>query len=54
MENTESIINFIRGIGLVIHERSLTEVTFLPGIAIEQGALVIDLEKLSYLGDILH
>ena len=43
MANTQHIINFIREVGLQVHERSLSDATFLPGISIERGELVADL-----------
>lgn len=57
MENkeiTDQIVAFIQSIGIGIHERSLDEPTFLPGIGILNGELIIDREKLTYPGDILH
>ena len=54
MANTQHIINFIREVGLQVHERSLSDATFLPGILIERGELVVDLEKLDHPGDMLH
>ena len=43
MANTQHIINFIREVRLQVHERSLSDATFLPGISIERGELVVDL-----------
>lgn len=54
MANQQHIIDFIREIGLQVHERSLSDTTFLPGISIEQGELVVDLERLNHPGDMLH
>jgi len=48
------ILSFLDRIGIVATERSLPEKTFLPGILIERGTLVIDREKLKYPGDLLH
>ena len=50
----ERIISFLTSIGLRVHQRALPDTTFLPGIAIEGGELVVDREKLSYPGDLLH
>lgn len=51
---TEKIINFVKGIGLQVKLASLDTPTFLPGIKIETGTILIDNEKLLYPGDILH
>jgi hypothetical protein len=51
---TQIIIDFVREIGLVVQEREIEEPTFLPGIAVESGQLVIDHKKLAHPGDLLH
>jgi hypothetical protein len=48
------IISFLQDIGITVEERSIEEDTFLPGILIDRGTLVIDPEKLLYPGDLLH
>lgn len=48
------IINFLKQIGIACHLESLSNETFLPGIAIRNGELIIDAEKVLYPGDILH
>lgn len=50
----QTIYAFVNRIGIAIEERELTDATFLPGILIEAGKLVIDRQKLLYPGDILH
>ncbi|WP_223827654.1 hypothetical protein [Hymenobacter armeniacus] len=45
---------FLAEIGIPTQEAELTADTFLPGILIESGGLLIDLAKLLYPGDILH
>ena len=50
----EKIIMFIQEIGITIKRSPIVEPTFLPGIKIEKGTLIIDEEKLLYPGDILH
>lgn len=50
----ERIIVFLAEAGIAVRERPLTAATFVPGILIERGELVIDREKLSYPGDLLH
>lgn len=54
MTNTQTILDFFDEIGLNYRLESLSENTFLPGIHIHQGGLVIDVEKLKYPGDLLH
>jgi len=48
------IVDFLREIGLDVQVRTLTEPTFLPGIRIERGGLVVDPARLTYPGDLLH
>ena len=54
MNPTERILEFVSGIGLTVDERSLPDVTFLPGLAIESGRLIVDRARLFYPGDLLH
>ena len=49
-----TMVAFVRSIGLDARAAALDEPTFLPGIAIEHGALVIDQDQLRYPGDLLH
>jgi hypothetical protein len=51
---TATLISFIRSIGIAIHEGVVDEKTFLPGIEIRNGELIIDKKKLLYPGDLLH
>lgn len=51
---TQRIVEFLAGIGFEVRREEVHEPTFLPGIMIDRGALVIDEEKLSYPGDLLH
>jgi|SRR6185312_5727817 len=50
----EIITNFLKTIGLEYTLRTIYEPTLLPGIALENGKLIIDTEKLTYPGDLLH
>ena len=54
--NKESlqIIEFLKFIGLEVVEKNISQDTFLPGIAAENGTLIVDPEKLKYPGDLLH
>ena len=51
---TATIITFLRSIGLPVQCAPLLEPTFLPGIAIIGGELIVDETRLQYPGDILH
>jgi hypothetical protein len=50
----DKISVFLNKIGISILKGNLDSNTFLPGILIKNGGLVIDMEKLKYPGDILH
>ena len=50
----DRILSFLAEIGLIVHERPLTADTFLPGILVERGDLVIDRARLAHPGDLLH
>ncbi|OIO54268.1 MAG: hypothetical protein COX57_01640 [Alphaproteobacteria bacterium CG_4_10_14_0_2_um_filter_63_37] len=50
---TQTIVDFIRGIGIEVRQEPLGE-TFLPGIRIFAGALLVDEPKLAHPGDLLH
>ena len=51
---TATIVAFLRAIGLTVRAGTLSEPTFLPGIEIDQGALVVDEARLRFPGDLLH
>jgi hypothetical protein len=51
---TERLVAFVRGIGIAVRAAPLREETFLPGIDIRAGAILIDEPRLTYPGDILH
>lgn len=50
----QQMATFLRDIGLAVESRTIEEKTFLPGVALDSGRLVIDEAKLLYPGDILH
>lgn len=54
MDIVSQLIDFLRHIGLTVVEHPLSEATFLPGLAIEHGTLVVDRAALLYPGDVLH
>lgn len=51
---TQTILDFLRQIGLVVIERSVPACAVLPGISIDHGAIVVDRSALLYPGDLLH
>lgn len=48
------IIAFLLEIGFEIRKTDLTHQTFLPGITVDNGTILIDESKLLYPGDLLH
>jgi len=48
------MVSFLEGIGLPVRTGSIAGRSFLPGITIDGGVLVIDKERLLYPGDLLH
>lgn len=49
-----TIVNFLINIGIEVVSSQLERETFLPGILVENGKLLVDEEKLTYPGDLLH
>jgi len=45
---------FVRGIGIDVRAEKLPADTLLPGLDIRHGAILVDEERLSYPGDLLH
>src|SRR5687768_11169129 len=48
------IIAFLREIGIRVTAGDVVDATFLPGIEVINGGLVVDESKLLYPGDLLH
>jgi hypothetical protein len=48
------IIDWLRQIGLGVRLAPLGADTFLPGVTLEPGGLIVDPERLLYPGDLLH
>ncbi|MBO9561010.1 MAG: hypothetical protein J7515_20795 [Caulobacter sp.] len=48
------IVAFLRRVGIPVEAASLEGETFLPGIAVEAGALKVDPVRLIWPGDLLH
>ena len=53
-EIAKRITDFLTSIGLQVREQDLPDATFLPGIAVREGVLVVDEARLLYPGDLLH
>ena len=51
---TATIVAFLCDIGIPVHQASLGAATFLPGILLRHGSIVIDVERLRFPGDLLH
>jgi hypothetical protein len=51
---TRSIALFLQDIGITVRAAELSDPTFLPGIRIDAGDLIVDESKLRYPGDLLH
>jgi hypothetical protein len=48
------ILEWLVQIGLTVRVAALDDKTFLPGVTLEPGGLVVDPEQLLYPGDLLH
>jgi hypothetical protein len=48
------ILDWLRQIGLTVRLAPLGAETFLPGVTLEPGGLIVDPERLLYPGDLLH
>jgi hypothetical protein len=48
------IIDWLQHIGLTVRFASLPADTFVPGVTLEPGGLIVDADRLLYPGDLLH
>jgi hypothetical protein len=46
--------DFIRTVGLTVSSARIDEPTFLPGLTVRDGVLLVDESQLLYPGDLLH
>lgn len=53
-QTTERIARFLTEIGLEVKHACWEEETFLPGIKLQAGCLLVDEARLLYPGDLLH
>ncbi|MFN2530120.1 MAG: hypothetical protein ABR555_02365 [Pyrinomonadaceae bacterium] len=51
---TERLVQFLLEIGMQVERSQINDNTFLPGIDVKDGVILIDESKLSYPGDLLH
>jgi hypothetical protein len=51
---TQRLADFVVGLGIDVRKGELPADTFLPGLDIRFGGLVIDEDRLAHPGDILH
>ena len=51
---TERLAEFVRGVGLDVRPAVLAPDTFLPGLQISDGAILVDEDRLAHPGDLLH
>lgn len=51
---TARLVEFVRSVGIGVSAKELGDDTFLPGLDIRDGVLLIDAARLKYPGDILH
>ncbi len=49
-----TLVDFLVGIGLEVRSGTIGEQTFVPGIVIHHGALVVDPPRMIHPGDLLH
>ena len=50
----EKCLAFLKQIGINTILKNVDDQSFLPGLSIEEGCLIIDVTRLTYPGDILH
>jgi len=50
----DRLIRFLLDIGFQVREIEINQQTFLPGITVNRGTILIDKSKLLYPGDLLH
>jgi hypothetical protein len=51
---TERLADFIRGVGIGLRAAELPDPTFLPGIDVRHGVILVDEARLAHPGDLLH
>ena len=51
---TDTLAAFVRGVGIEAVPASLPDPTFLPGLDVRYGVVLVDEARLTFPGDILH
>jgi hypothetical protein len=51
---TDRIIAFVESVGIAVREGPIDGETFMPGMAVRDGALTVDRRTLRWPGDLLH
>jgi hypothetical protein len=51
---TAQLVDFIRSIGIPVTMTPIPGPTFIPGIRIDRGSLLVDKSRLTWPGDLLH
>ncbi|MEA2934140.1 MAG: hypothetical protein QOD74_786 [Variibacter sp.] len=51
---THKLADFVRGLGIDVRPAELPGGTFLPGLDIRDGGILVDEARLNYPGDLLH
>ena len=51
---TERLAAFVHGVGVEVRPAALAADTFLPGLLIHDGAILVDEDRLAHPGDLLH
>ncbi|MBL4707706.1 MAG: hypothetical protein JKY48_04625, partial [Flavobacteriales bacterium] len=54
VEITNKILSFLANINVNVVEKELNGDCFLPGLALQEGVVLLDRKKLKYPGDLLH
>ena len=54
LNSFDKAVDFLTTIGIVVKFEPIDSATFLPGVSIENGQIIVDREKMKYPGDILH
>ena len=53
-DTTQTLLDFLTGIGIAVREGPVPAGSFLPGIRLDAGTLVVDRAALRWPGDLLH
>ncbi|MGY4396665.1 hypothetical protein ACVWZA_001850 [Sphingomonas sp. UYAg733] len=51
---TERILSFVESVGIRTSVEPLGDASFMPGMSIRNGALLVDPDRLAWPGDLLH